>query len=101
MSKKEKLISIVAKTNNLLENSDDFYVYVNITNYSIHITDRISEGRVSEEFLENNNDVYYGSFSFSKAVAFAKILSDLYHIEYRETFNIRTTNGSNNEIKAF
>jgi len=101
MSKKEKLISIVEKTNNLLENSDDFYVYVNTTNYAINITNSMSEDRHVDEWLENKNDIYYGVFSFSEAIAFAKILNDLYHIEYRETFNIRTTNGSNNGIKAF
>jgi hypothetical protein len=98
----DKIDKIYNLTINLLNEHKNvkFYVYVNKVNKFINITTDCN-GRVMNVWSDGGNDIIYGIFTFDEAVAFAKTFSDLHHIEYRETFNIRTTTGSNNNTKAF
>ncbi len=102
MNAQERVDNVILKTKGLLaNNTGNYFVYINKTNRFITITND-SKNRTVEEWSEGNNDIFYGSFSFSEAVTFAKVFSDLHHIEYRESFNIRTTfSQNNNDTKAF
>ncbi|MEA3315065.1 MAG: hypothetical protein U9Q30_04345 [Campylobacterota bacterium] len=101
MNANEKIENIYKLTKSLIDeyNDEKFYVYINKTNKFINITTDCN-GRNINEWSNAKNDIVYGEFTFNHAISFAKIFNDLHHIEYRETFNIRT-NGLSNDIKAF
>jgi hypothetical protein len=102
MNKKEKIDEIFQKTQELInsENNNNFYVYINKTNSYINITMNYDKStRSIGEWLEKDNDIIYGPYSYTQAIAYANIFSNLYHIYYRQSFGIKTTNGNIN--KAF
>jgi len=100
MAIEQQIEDIISKAQALLDTNDDYYIIINKTNRTIVITNNNNNTDLGRWSL-NENSIRYGSYTFTQATALAKVFQDLYHIEYREQFGLRTTSGSNKTIKAF
>lgn len=102
MTAKEKVDKTIDLTKKQISENDnsEFYVYINKTNNFINIKNS-NNGRIIEKWSDKENDILLGPYSYVEAIAFSKIFDSIHHIEFRENFNVKTTLGSDTELKPF
>jgi hypothetical protein len=100
MTKTQKIDQTKSEIDTILEvnENSEFCIYVNKTNNFMTI--QPAENKEFNIWSEQENDIYYGPYTFIDAVGMAKIFAEHYRTHHQDSFGVRIT-CSPDELKFF